>query len=286
MAIFGRTDLASEAHRLWNESKNSSENLEGVIVSEKIFDGISITSVHILDRRGSEALGKPEGKYYTIELNQRFERAFDCFTSAAQLISKVIRDCDDFYKYKRFLIAALGNPEITPDALGHYAAASLIVTRHLKSRSPADFESFSDTVLCRTGVLGTTGIESSEQIKGLCEKLHPDCIIVIDALAGADISRLCKTIQICNTGISPGSGVGNSRSEISFASMGVPVIAVGMPTVVDASFISGLEGLGSMFVTPRDIDSIIKNAGKLLAYGINLALHPGLTVSDVDLLVG
>jgi len=286
MPLYGRTDLASEAHRLWNESESSSKLLEGVSIREEMIDGINVMGVDILDKRGVDALGKPIGKYYTLELHERYDRGFDYFQKAALVLSGLIRRCADFSSYSRFLIAALGNEDITPDALGPLAASNIIVTSHLKNHSPDDFTAFSDTVLCRTGVLGTTGIESAKQVKILCDSIKPDCVIVVDALAGADISRLCSTIQISNSGIAPGSGVGNNRAALNRESLGVPVIAIGMPTVIDASFISEASGLESMFVTPRDIDKLVCNAGRLIGYGINLALHKGLSLADIDMLIG
>lgn len=280
-----RTDLASEAHRLWNSSESDSKKLEGVRIREELIEGIPVMGVEILDERGVKALSKPAGKYFTIELSEPFNRASPLFPQAAQAIAGLIHRCCDFDSCNSFLVAALGNPDITPDALGHCAADSIIVTRHLKKISPDEFPYFSETALCRPGVLGTSGIESATQIKNICHYLKPDCVIVIDALAGADVSRLCSTVQICNSGIAPGSGVGNNRECISSSSLGIPVIAIGMPTVIDASFFNDSEDTKTMFVTPRDIDAQVTNAAKLIAYGINLALHRDLSISDIDLLV-
>jgi len=213
-------------------------------------------------------------------------RGSDYFFRASNLLSQLILRCAPFDKYRSFLIAALGNEDITPDALGSSTASHIIVTRHLKDKFPDEFSGLSQTMLCRPGVLGTSGIESARQISMLCRELKPDCVIAVDALAGADISRLCSSVQICNTGISPGSGVGNDREDLSRESLGVPVIAIGVPTVIDAGFVSDEPGLDKMFVTPRDIDSLIKNLGLLLAYGINLSLHPGISFADIELLTG
>ena len=182
-------------------------------------------------------------------------------------------------------MAALGNPDITPDALGSLAAAQILVTRHLKQQAPEDFSVFSSLALCRPGVLGTSGIESAQQVKLLSNHLKPDLIIVIDALAGADPERLCRCIQISTAGISPGSGVGNDRLELSSQALGVPVIALGIPTVIDASNL-GDGSLPGLFVTPRDIDAQVRSGARVIAYGINLAVHQGLGVADIDLLVG
>lgn len=286
MANIARTDLASEAARLWRDSAGETGELQGVKAGEEHLNGFSVSAVEILNELGEQALGKPRGRYYTLELPSRFERGAEDFPSAAQAISSLIARCADLSSCANFLIAALGNPDITPDALGPLAASNIIVTRHLKKSAPEQFKAFRTSALCRTGVLGTTGIESAIQIKTLCNELKPDCVIAVDALAGLDVSRLCRTVQICGTGISPGSGVGNDREALNQESLGVPVIALGMPTVIDAGIIANQQGLQSMFVTPRDIDSSVRSAGRLIGYGINLALHPGLTVADIDMLVG
>ena len=285
MPLQARTDLASEAHRLWRQSEKSCRELPGVKLREMHMEGLPVTAVEILDSRGVEALEKPVGKYFTLELEKRFDRGSPGFPAAARALSRLIRQCLPD-SYERVLVAALGNPDITPDALGPLCASHVIVTRHLKQALPEDFCAFREVSLCRTGVLGTTGMESAAQIHSLCQRFRPDCVIAVDALAGADSSRLCSTIQVCSSGIAPGSGVGNDREALSKESLGIPVVALGMPTVIDASLFSGEETLASYFVTPRSIDTSVRNGGKLIAYGINLALHKGLRLEDVDLLVG
>ena len=188
-------------------------------------------------------------------------------------------------KHDEVLAAALGNPDITPDALGSLTAGSLLVTRHLKERDPKQFDRFCSLALCRPGVLGTSGVESAEQIKNLCGLLHPDLVVVIDALAGAEAESICRSVQVSNAGISPGSGVGNDRRELSRDTLGVPVVSIGIPTVIDAGFL-GEGAFGGMFVTPREIDSLVRAGGRLIGYALNLALHCGLDIADVDALVG
>ncbi len=286
MLLNSRTDMALEAYNICSQSEKSGKEIEGVIVRKESVSNVVVHSVEIVNEMGANALGKSIGKYYTIELDSHFERGSEFFQSAAFAVSDLIGRCLPNSFCSSFLIAALGNPDITPDALGSLAASSILVTRHLKQTSQADFDYFASTSLCRTGVLGTTGIESAAQIKMLCDCINPDCVIAIDALAGADISRVCSTIQISDSGIAPGSGVGNSREELCFNTLGVPVISIGMPTVIDAAALSCDKALDAMFVTPRDIDSSVRNAGKLIAYGINLALHKGISISDIDYLVG
>ena len=283
MVITGRTDLASEAHFLYSARRSAA--LEGVVAREEHLQGLKVSAVEIRDARAAEALGKPPGHYYTLELPAHFERGAESFPRASAAIAELLRRCLP-QQPRLSLVAALGNPDITPDALGSLAASSILVTRHLKLRDGAAFSAFSSTALCRTGVLGTTGVESAVQIRTLCRELRPDCVIAIDALAGADFSRLCRTVQVCDTGIAPGSGIGNDREALDAETLGVPVVAVGVPTVIDAAQLSRDPALRALFVTPRSIDSDVRDAARLIAYGINLALHPALSVADVDMLIG
>ena len=255
---------------------------QGVIAAQEQLHGLALMAVEITNQEGSQALGKPLGKYFTLDLPQRFERGAEQFEAAAQAVGVLIGRCCK--KHDSVLVAALGNPDITPDALGSLAAANIIVTRHLKVQAPADFAAFSSLALCRPGVLGTSGIESAQQVKLLCSRLSPDLVIVIDALAGTDIDRLCRCVQVSSAGISPGSGVGNDRQELSIETLGVPVVAIGIPTVIDAG-IFGEEGLPGLFVTPRSIDALVRSGARVIAYGINLAVHQGLGIGDIDMLV-
>lgn len=286
MVISGRTDLASEAHALWLGQAEEYSALPGVRAKSERLEALSVTTVEILDQQGSEALGKPPGRYYTLELPERFDRGAEVFPRAARALALLLRRCLHGVEAGPFLVAALGNPDITPDALGSLAAGSILVTRHLKRSDPAAFRDFADTALCRTGVLGTTGVESAEQIRVLCRQLRPACVIAIDALAGTDLSLLCRTVQVCDTGVAPGSGIGNDRAALDRESLGVPVIGLGVPTVIDAAGLAPQPELSRLFVTPRNIDSAVRAAARLIGYGVDLALHPRLDLADLDLLVG
>lgn len=283
MAIQGRTDLACE---VLGSGGIRGKGIEGVRVEKESLEGFELLSVSIDNAQGSAVLGKPPGHYYTLHLSKSPGFEPEEFSRGVSAIARLIKRCIPRQPRGGVLIAALGNPDITPDAIGPLTAGNILVTKHLKDRGISGFEDFSSTLLCRTGVLGTTGIESAEQIRCLCESFRPELVIAVDALAGAEVERLCRTVQICDSGISPGSGVGNDRQELSEASLGVPVIALGVPTVIDAASICDREGLEHMFVTPRDIDSLVRSAGRLLGYGINMALHPGLEVEDMELLLG
>lgn len=281
MVINGRTDMADEVRRRLCGGASVTE-LPGVRAREEEIDGFPVVTVEILDHRGEEALGKPCGTYMTMELPRRLR---DRFSSAAVTLGGLIRRCVGKLPRSVFLVG-LGNPDITPDAVGSLAASHLLVTRHLKQQDPGAFSAFRCTSLCRPGVLGTTGIESAGQIRALCREVKPDLLVAIDALAGADLQMLCRSIQICNSGIAPGSGVGNSREALNEASLGLPVLAIGVPTVLDAAALSDEPALRGMFVTPRSIDRLVRDCSRLIAYGVNLALHDGLSLEEMEELLG
>ena len=281
MGINVRTDMASEAHR---EIKKKNA-IPGVIAREETLNGFPLYAVEIKNEEGAQALKKPVGKYYTLEPERFFERGSDSFAPAAEALARLIRNCFDGVSPSSVLVAALGNPDITPDALGPLTASHLIVTRHLKHSGDPIFSSFHSLALCRTGVLGTSGIESALHIKTLCDLLKPEFVIAVDALAGSDPDRLCRTIQVNSAGVAPGSGVGNDREELSQDYLGVPVVGIGVPTVIDSELLGGGNHT-HMFVTPRNIDSMVRSAARLIGYGIDLAVHDGLSIGDIDMLIG
>lgn len=283
MLLHVRTDLASEAHALLSPSVTE---YDGIAAHEEDLHGLHVVAVDILNDNGAALINKPVGKYSTLTLSGRFERGAEQFTSAVCAIAELVHRCAGTDNISSCLVAALGNPDITPDAVGPIAAANILVTRHLKEGHVSGFDGFSSCALCRTGVLGTTGVESAAQIRALVDVVRPQLVIAVDALAGSDLSTLCRTVQVCNSGIAPGSGVGNDREALCEKTLGVPVIAIGVPTVIDASAFAEDEELQGMFVTPRDIDFLVRAAGKLIGYGINLAVHKGLRVEDVDMLIG
>lgn len=271
-----RTDLALEAS-LGFGGKTS-------IKEESIF-GCKVSEVNITDKRASELLCKPVGKYLTLDLGGFIERHENSFENSVNALSALLRRFPEIETGSSFLIACLGNEAVTPDAIGPETAKRLIVTRHLKSGLPRDFAGFASVSVLRTGVLGTTGIESAHALRAVAGLVRPDCIIAVDALASAELDRLCRCIQLSDSGIAPGSGVGNDREALSRDSLGVPVIAVGVPTVIDAQTISDDAAAEGLFVTPRNIDELVSSVSKLIAYGINIGLHKGLSVQDVDLLI-
>lgn len=275
-----RTDLASEVVQ-----RPENASLAGLELNEERICGCRVTAVKINGGEASKVLCKPIGNYLTLELDEYIRRRENSFSDAANALSQLMRRFAEIQNAQSFLVACLGNRAITPDAVGPEVSDSLIVTRHLKQSLPQEFTALSSVAVLRTGVLGTTGIESAQSLKALCGLVQPDCVIAVDALASGELDRLCRNVQICDSGIAPGSGVGNDRAELNRESLGVPVIAVGVPTVIDAAAFCDDESAAGLFVTPRNIDELVRSVSKLVAYGLNLALHPGLSIADVDMLV-
>ena len=294
-----RTDLALEAKELWTESAEKETKLEGVRARDSLREGYQVTTVDILDEQGASSLGKPVGSYVTVQLDALARREEDAFGRAARAIAAELNGLLKLPEEATCLVVGLGNRAITPDAIGPGVADHTMVTRHLVEQAPEHFGSFRPVAALAAGVLGTTGVESGELVKAVAEKIRPGCIIAVDALASRSMDRVCTTVQLANTGIVPGSGVGNHRAALNRETLGVPVIAVGVPTVVDAGTLAadilaeaGQEGLDpealagageGLMVTPRDIDQRVADLVKVIGDGINLALQPGLTIEDVDL---
>ena len=283
MENIGRTDLAAEAHRLWREQAGTTTRLSGVRAEEEELEGLPVTAVEILDEEGERALGKPCGRYFELRLPALVPQQGEAFERAVLALAALIRRCLPEPLPSSALIAALGNPDVTPDALGPLCAASVLVTRHLQ-RVPG-FEHLRPVALCRPGVLGTSGLESAFQVQTLCRALRPGCVLAVDALAGAAPESLCRCVQICDAGIAPGSGVGNDREALSQGTLGVPVVSLGVPTVIDAALLNPGGELGGLFVTPRYIDGAVRQYARLLGYAINAALQEGLLIADMELLL-
>lgn len=264
--------------------RRHSGELRGVRCENEKLNGLDVFTVDIINKEGEKALGKPQGCYYTLSLPRWFDRGSESFPDAVNALASLITRCLP-KEHENVFVAALGNPDITPDALGSLAASHILVTRHLKQGGEDSFPQFCSLALCRPGVLGTTGIESAAQVETLCRSIGPDVVVVIDALAGSEADSLCRSVQVSDAGISPGSGVGNDRRELSRATLDVPVISIGIPTVIDAGYF-GEGSMSGMFVTPRDIDSMVRHGARLIAYALNLALHHGLKIEDVDALIG
>ncbi len=280
MSYSVRTDFAHEAFR-----SLGSDFLRGVSFAENIIEGFPVSEINITGSEAAEKLGKPLGRYVTVQLDRLIHRGSSLFPAAVGVLSDKLRSLLP-KELSSVAVVGLGNPDITPDALGSIAASNIIATRHLKSESPADFAAMRSVSVLRPGVLGTSGIESSVQIRSVCAEIKPDAVIIIDALAASEADSLCRAVQISDTGICPGSGVGNNRSAVSRELLGVPVISVGAATVIDAGILSCEPSVEKLFVTPRSIDTDVRRIGRLIGYAVNLAVHDGLTVADIDALIG
>ena len=281
-----RTDLAIEAHELWQESAGKTTRLAGVKATEKKIQGYPVTQVDILDREGEAALGKPAGSYRTLDLTAFWQRGDGFFDRAVRAVGQQVKELTP--DSGPVLVVGLGNRAMTPDAVGPLAADSILITRHLIDAMPQHFSGFRPVAALRPGVLGTTGVESAEAVRGLVDRLHPSVVIAVDALASRRVGRVCCTVQFSDTGIIPGSGVGNHRKAVNARTLGVPVIALGVPTVIDGAALCGGEDAPptGLFVTPQDIDRRVRELGRLIGYGVTLALQPGLTPEDAAALLG
>ncbi|MBS7174578.1 GPR endopeptidase [Massiliimalia timonensis] len=279
-----RTDLAIECIDFAKEALP-----KGVHTTRMEENGITVNTVEIRDEEAAEQLSKPVGRYVTIETSG-FEAVSAQFEAEVQVIAQQIRTFLP-QKGRSFLIVGLGNSDITPDALGPQAVRYIFTTRHIgrEMAERLNMPDLSAVSAIAPGVLGQTGMETAEIVTALCGQIKPDLAIVIDALASGSVARLGSTIQLSNTGISPGSGVLNKRKELSRATLGVPVLSIGVPTVVDLGTIvrelsdrpAASSAGETMMVTPRGIDNLIEHASKSIAYAINMALQPSLSLEEI-----
>lgn len=280
---YSRTDLAVELF-----DPDSNQLPKGIRRKLRKSSVCSITEIIVDDMVAGIRIGKSKGRYITIETDRLSAHPQDFAEQSSNIsdeLSALIPDKE------RLLVVGLGNKSITPDALGPLSASRIIATRHVTKENVGSKLSglqLNSVSVLSAGVMGQTGIESSEMIYAVCEKVQPTCIIAIDALACSDISRLGTTIQITDSGISPGSGVQNRRKELSKETLGIPVIAIGVPTVVDMhSIVHSITGtapdkhLPNMMVTPRDIDKLIERTAHLLAFSINRTAQPKLSSEDI-----
>ena len=287
-----RTDLAVEADAY------ISGDTDGAEVERSSVGGAEVTRIDIKTSRAAEAIGKPRGRYVTIEgirLSELYRDPPELITLIAGELRKMLPDNGTV------LVAGLGNRDVTPDALGPKCADMILSTRHFGGElaDNAGLSSLRSVCAVSAGVMAQTGIESSELIKAVTVSLRPCAVIAVDALAARSLKRLGTTVQLCSTGIAPGSGVGNCRKRLDESTLGVPVIALGVPTVADAAALAlelagrelmpdeekradGLICGERMMITPRDIDMITEKAARLAAMAINLALQSSL---DLDTLL-
>ncbi len=324
--ISERTDLAIEISDALRLDKDEAYEIPGVEVKQKSFEDsrLSITRVRILNEEGERSMGKPKGDYITIESPSLKENNPKLHEEVIYMLKEAIGSLLPKKNTGSLsvLVIGLGNRFATPDTLGPKVANQVFVTRHIALKAPE----LLDEGICHLSsfapsVMGLTGIETAEIIGGVVENVKPDCVIAIDALAARSASRINSTIQITNTGISPGAGVGNQRKVLDEKTIGCKVIAVGVPTVVDtATLVADAFGelvrhiqaqdehsplfdslnelseeehyrlvkeilypeISDLFVTPKEIDEIMEYLASIIANGINLAVHPGMTLKDIN----
>ena len=278
-----RTDLALEAAEKAPDMPRLTE--QDVEKTQRMEGEATVTRIHIHSGAGSEALGRAPGRYITVEVPPLSDND-DKLVEYARLIGRELAAL--LPERGTVLVTGLGNESITPDALGPRASRMVLATRHIQGEfaRSSGLDDLRATAVLAPGVLGQTGVESGEIVGGLCEVVHPAAVIAIDALASRSVARLGCTVQLCDTGIAPGSGVGNNRKELTEQLLGIPVIGLGVPTVVDArtlaAELTGREDAAEqvaprgaqMMVTPREIDLIISRASRLVAMAVNAALQP------------
>ncbi len=314
-----RTDLALEAKEIREEE--GMKSIPGVQTDIEGNNQIRITRVQITEESGSRILGKPIGNYITIEVPNLKNNDIDLMEETSRTIAKELMRITNLKENSSILIVGLGNWNVTPDALGPKVTEKVLVTRHMTEYIPEQIdESVRPVSAISPGVLGITGIETSEIILGIVNRIKPDLVIAIDALASRRMERVNSTIQISDTGINPGSGVGNNRKELNKNTIGVDVVAIGVPTVVDAATMANdtidmiinsllkegkddnaffemlnnfntderyalinevfTEQVKNMMVTPKEIDSIVEDISDVIADGLNITLHEGIEMDD------
>lgn len=282
-----RTDLALEGVEQLRQGGDISR-LDGVCAAEYTRHGYGVTDVRVATKQAAEAVGKPEGRYVTIDLRPYFRREEGFFARAARCLASELRTLlpgvgEDW----PVLVAGLGNRGMTADAVGPLALESLLVTRHMVRSLPRQFRGFTPVSALAPGVLAATGMEALELLRGAVQATGCTAVIAVDALAARSRERLCATVQLGDTGLIPGSGVGNHRKAIDKTTLGVPVVAVGVPTVIAAHLLGdGQSEDDPLFLTPRDIDGKVRELGRVIGYGVTLALQEGLSVEDVTGLLG
>lgn len=308
-----RTDLALERRELYRKANKIENEIDGVETEEEsIGENIKVSRVKVVNKNGEEALAKPIGDYITIDIKKLKIATDEDIGSAAEVLTKELKSLLEKHVQSKddVLVVGLGNIYVTPDSLGPKVINEIDVTRHILTYMPNVLSEDTRPVSAVSpGVLGTTGIETLEIIKGIVENIKPKLLIVIDALASRSIERISSTIQLADTGITPGAGVGNTRKDLSMETLGIPVIALGIPTVVEAAtiaadsldlFINKLQENAesneflnkfqeedkyemikevlapedfNFIVTPKEIDDLIENMKDVVARGINFAVN-------------
>lgn len=320
------TDLAIEAKELIEESDaNHFENVPGVSMKTYANESgnIKLTWVRILDAAGEQELGKPIGNYVTIEAPEIKENSIEVQEEVIRYLAEQLQRLIKLPEDATVLVVGLGNWNVTPDSLGPKVVSQTLVTRHIIEEVPSEIDdSVRPVSALSPGVMGITGIETLEIVRGVVDRVKPQLVIAIDSLAARKTSRINATIQITDTGVAPGGGMGNTRKILNQYTLGVPVIAIGVPTVVDAATLVNdtmnkiLEDMirateegkafyemlteledeekyslivelldpytENMFVTPKEVDAVMDKLAKIIANAINIALQPGIRMEDIN----
>lgn len=308
------TDMAIEAHEIARQAR---EAVRGVREESEETGDVHISRIQVLNKNGEKAMGKRMGHYTTLDVPKLRRRNPELQAEVAEMFAKELKSLANLNENSTVLVVGLGNAHVTPDSLGPKVVDRLFVTRHMFRYMPEALgEGFRTVSAVSPGVLGITGIETSEIVEGIVEHIRPDLVIAIDALASLSLNRVNASIQIADSGINPGSGVGNHRKALNEETLGCKVIAVGVPTVVHAATIANdaidlvlsqlnesvpgnqvsqlfgnfspqekwkliqelLEPLGNnLMVTPKEVDEFVDDTAEVIAKGLNIALHPAIS---------
>ena len=281
-----RTDLALE--RL---EEHHQQSIPGIESRQWRQSPLSIHKISVLDARGEQAIDRPRGQYLTAQMEPQALSDSQWIFRSATVLAQLLRPM--LPAKGTVLVAGLGNRALAPDALGPMTLEHLMVTRHLIDIMPGEFGHLRPVCALATGVLGSTGVETAELLRGAAQRVEPSAIIAVDAMASRSLERLCRTFQLSDTGIAPGSGACNPRQELNAHTMGVPVIALGVPTVVEARTLAmelvpdgQLDAKSTpdagMLVSPKDIDLQVAKCAKVLGYALNLALQGHMTAAEME----
>lgn len=278
-----RTDLALEERELWHQEAGDAAKIPGVRAETVVRRGVRTTVVRIENDEGSRELHKPPGTYITLELEDLRKQEAWAFRRISETLAGELRALMRLRPNAGVLVVGLGNEDVTPDALGPLVLRRLLITRHL-ANGQLPFAGLRRVSALQPGVLGTTGMESFEVVQSVIDKTKPDALIAVDALAARSLDRLCATVQLSDTGIVPGSGVGNRRMALTRERLGIPVFAVGAPTVADATALLPKDTApgGDMIVTPRSIDTQVRMLAGVIGTGLNLSLQNGLSLDQIE----
>ena len=282
------TDLAAEARSAYMEqySEAHTGQIDGVLYTERNEENIGVSEINVLDAKGEEAIGKSRGQYITVSFGDISLMAYEDFSRLCHVCAREITKVKDSIRTdaRTLLVCGIGNAAITPDAIGPQTLSHLTVTHILKERDRAAFlkSGFFDVCAIAPGVSADTGMNVADVLRLAVKHTNADIVIAVDALAAGSEERLCKTVQISSAGISPGSGIGNRNTAIDKNTIGVPVIALGVPTVIHSKDLCGCDKKSSsLLVCPGDIDAQVKKLSMLLGFSVNLAFHKNYPLTEM-----